>query len=149
MPTTSEPAIVIGVVDPPIGMVTKPMGRPASAKIRPVSSVPSSLASGVTVPSRALTGGSARSLSADPLTASAIRTAASARSGSTTVTVCTCLPVLARARYSSCRPRTSAGASRALTAGQQKSISGRASTTRLMVATSSDVVARFSPSARS
>ena len=98
MPTTSEPAMVIGVVEPPIGMVTKPIGMPASAKIRPASSVPSSLPSGVTVPSRALIGGSARSFSSEPLTASAIRTATSARSGSTTVTVCTCLPVLAIAR---------------------------------------------------
>ena len=98
MPTTSEPAMVIGVVEPPIGMVTKPIGMPASAKTRPASSVPSSLPSGVTVPSRALIGGSARSFSSEPLTASAIRTATSARSGSTTVTVCTCLPVLAIAR---------------------------------------------------
>ena len=63
MPTTSEPAIVIGVVEPPIGMVTKPIGMPASAKTRPASSVPSSLPSGVTVPSSALIGGSARSFS--------------------------------------------------------------------------------------
>ena len=52
----------------------------------------------MTVPSRALIGGSARSFSSEPLTASAIRTATSASSGSTTVTVCTCLPVLAIAR---------------------------------------------------
>ena len=125
------------------------MGMPASAKTRPASSVPASLPSGVTVPSRALIGGSARSFSSEPLTASAIRTATSASSGSTTVTVCTCLPVLAMARYSSCRPRTSTGRSWALTAGQQKSTSGMASTTRLMVATSSAVVPRFSPVSRS
>ncbi len=98
MPTTSDPAIVMGVVEPPIGMVTKPIGMPASAKTRPASSVPVSLPSGVTVPSRALIGGSARSRSSEPLTASAIFTATSASSGSTTVTVCTCLPVLAMAR---------------------------------------------------
>src|SRR5450756_1926977 len=50
MPTTREPAIVIGVVEPPMGMVTKPIGTPAAAKTRPASSVPASLPSGVTVP---------------------------------------------------------------------------------------------------
>ena len=78
MPTTSEPAIVIGVVDPPIGIVTKPMGTPDSAKTRPASSVPASLPSGVTVPSKALMGGSARSFSSSPASARAIATATSA-----------------------------------------------------------------------
>ena len=42
MPTVSEPAMVSGVVEPPCGMLTKPIGTPASAKARPASSVPSS-----------------------------------------------------------------------------------------------------------
>ncbi len=98
MPTTSEPAMVMGVVEPPIGMVTKPIGMPAAANTSPASRVPSSLPRGVTVPSRALIGGSARSFSSEPLTARAIRTATWASSGSTTVTVCTCLPVFAIVR---------------------------------------------------
>ena len=32
MPTASEPAMVMGVVEPPCGMVTNPIGTPASAK---------------------------------------------------------------------------------------------------------------------
>ena len=55
-----------------MGMVTKPMGMPAAAKTRPASSVPASLPSGVTVPSKALMGGSARSRSSPPATARAI-----------------------------------------------------------------------------
>ena len=98
MPTTSEPAMVIGVVEPPIGMVTKPIGIPGLGEDQTGLQRPLVVAEGVTVPSSALIGGSARSFSAEPLTASAIRTATSASSGSTTVTVCTCLPVLAIAR---------------------------------------------------
>ena len=98
MPTTSEPAIVIGVVEPPIGMVTKPTGTPAAAKTSAASRVPSSLPSGVTVPSKAEMGGCSRASLSPPATTRAISTAARAWTGSTTVTVCTCLPVFARAR---------------------------------------------------
>ena len=98
MPTTSEPAMVMGVVEPPIGMVTKPIGMPAAAKTRPASSVPASLPSGVTVPSSARD----RRLGAQRLVAAGHGerhlTATAAALGSTTVTVCTCLPVLAIAR---------------------------------------------------
>ena len=60
MPTVSEPAMVIGVVEPPCGMVTKPIGTPASAKTRPAPSVPSSWPRGVMVPSNAEIGGARR-----------------------------------------------------------------------------------------
>ncbi len=95
MPTVSEPAMVIGVVEPPCGMVTKPIGTPASAKTRPASSVPSSWPSGVIVPSRAEIGGARRTPRSPPAMARAISTATRAWVSSTIVTVCTCLPVLA------------------------------------------------------
>ena len=58
--------MVIGVVEPPIGMVTKPIGTPAAANSRAASSVPASFPRGVTVPSSAEIGGSARSASPSP-----------------------------------------------------------------------------------
>ena len=90
--------MVIGVVEPPIGIVTKPIGTPAAANTRPASSVPSSWPSGVTVPSRAEIGGSARRTAwSPPATTRAISTATRACSGSTIGDRLTCLPVLASA----------------------------------------------------
>jgi trimethylamine:corrinoid methyltransferase-like protein len=95
---TGKHVQTVTVVEPPIGMLTKPMGTPAAAKTRPASSVPPSLPSGVTVPSRAEIGGSARRRASSPSQrVRAISTATAASCGSTTVTVCTCLPVLATA----------------------------------------------------
>ena len=97
--TTSEPAIVIGVVEPPIGMVTKPIGMPAAANSRPASSVPRRCRAAS--PCRAGPRSAARRAGAPRRRRRApapSRRRPCAISGSTTVTVCTCLPVLARAR---------------------------------------------------
>ena len=86
---------MIGVVDPPIGIVTKPIGTPAAANTSPASSVPSSCPSGVTVPSSAEIGEARRTACSPPATTRAISTATMACSRSTIVTVWTCLPVFA------------------------------------------------------
>ena len=104
--------------------------------------------SGAIVQMLAQIGGRCRRSRDEPASTSAMRTTARARTGCMVVPPRTCLSVLVSAAWHSCRGAL-AGWSWALTGGQTKPTSGRASTTRANVATSSLRDERTCPLSRS
>ncbi len=94
-PATTVPGIVAGPVDPAAAIDMKPTGIPASARTRAPSIPSSSWASGAIVQMRAESGGRARSVASSPARTRAISTAERAGRAPMTVSVWTCLTVLA------------------------------------------------------